>query len=79
MTRKLYSYCHSLPFRTFEADCPDVSYIPDDLPKGSFEELGVNYNLSDSDLRATQKASAKGKRGIGKYSTGVCHILFIFF
>ena len=74
----------SEPFNlAMETDCPTVSYMADDLPKGSFEELGIS--LSDSDLSATQKGQlgnlllsyadvfSKGKRDLGKNTSGVQH------
>ena len=74
----------SEPFNlAMETDCPTVSYMADDLAKGSFEELGIS--LSDSDLSATQKGQlgnlllsyadvfSKGKRDLGKNTSGVQH------
>ena len=66
-----------------EKDGPTVSYIENDLSKGSLEELGID--LSDSDLSGSQRGQlenlllsyadvfSRGKRDIGKYIAGIQH------
>ncbi|KAJ7390418.1 hypothetical protein OS493_025117 [Desmophyllum pertusum] len=74
------------PFQTWlkETDCPTVSYLADDQPGGSIEELGIdlmNSNLSNSqngDLKIYFSPIAdvfsEGKRDIEKYTAGVQHL-----